>query len=107
VRDAQAAGYKPMSAPSNLVPLSLVSEPQAIPRVLSFDNPDEWSRLENRSTVLKKRVAHPAVERMFGRTRSPALTRRRTSPLRASGGTSADGNGAPAGIRGKNKLSRT
>ncbi|HEY0338759.1 MAG TPA: hypothetical protein VGC70_15550 [Burkholderiales bacterium] len=107
VRDAQAAGYKPMSAASRLVPLSLVSEPQAVPRVLSFDTAEASAPQENRSTVLKKRVIHPAIERMFGRTRSPALTRRRTSPLRQSSGTSADGDRAPTGMRGKNKTNRT
>jgi hypothetical protein len=101
VKDAQTAGYKPMSAASRLVPLSLVSDPQAIPRVLNFDTPDGSSAQENRSTVLKKRVAHPAVERMFGRTRSPALTRRRTSPLRASSSASAAGDHAATAMRGK------
>ena len=103
VSDAQAAGYKPMSAASRLVPLSLVSDAQAVPRARSFDTPDGWSGQENRSTVLKKRVAHPAIERLFGKTRSPALTRRRTSPLRASPAASADGARAPTALRRKTR----
>jgi hypothetical protein len=102
VRDAQSAGYKPMKAASNLVPLSLVSDPQAIPRALILDTTDWRSEQENRSTVLKKRVAHPTIERLFGKARSPVLTRRRTSPLRTNSAPSADGDRIHA-IRGKTK----
>jgi hypothetical protein len=103
VRDAQSAGYRPMKAASNLVPLSLVADPQPIPRALILDTTNWRSEQENRSTVLKKRVAHPVIERLFGKARSPALTRRRTSPLRAHSPSSAGSNGVDSAIRGKTK----
>jgi hypothetical protein len=77
VNNAETAGYKPMAAGRNLVPLCLVSDPQVIPQVLNFDIA-EWPVQAKRSSVLKKRVAHPAIERIFGRGRSPTTTAKRT-----------------------------
>jgi hypothetical protein len=79
VADAMTAGYKPFPATSNLVALSLVHNPQPIPRILGFGVPEGEIQQANRSMVLKKRVIHPAIERMFGKNRTSAVTSKRTT----------------------------
>jgi hypothetical protein len=105
VRNAQAAGYKPMAVAPNLVPLSLVSDPQAIPHVLNF-NTAERSGQARRSTVLKKRVAHPAIERIFGKGWSPATTSQRTKEPRRLQVATLASNHPHARAHGKSRLNR-
>jgi hypothetical protein len=106
VADAQAAGYKPMIAAANLVPLCLVSHPQPIPAALNFDV-EEWPGPAKRSTVLKKRVAHPAVERIFGKHHRPAAIPKRTKGTRRlQTVTSFVSSRSHARIHGKSRLNR-
>jgi hypothetical protein len=105
VRNAQAEGYKPMALAPNLVPLSLVSDPQAIPQVLNF-NVAERSGQARRSTVLKKRVAHPAIERIFGKGRGPATTSKRTKEPRRLQVATLASNHPHARAHGKSRLNR-
>ncbi|MGZ5093504.1 MAG: hypothetical protein ACXWCY_00950 [Burkholderiales bacterium] len=105
VRNAEAAGYKRMAAAPNLVPLCLGSDPQAIPQVLNFDIAELPGRAK-RSTVLKKRVAHPAIERIFGKGRSPTTTAKRTKgPGRLQVATFASSY-PHARVHGKTRLNR-
>ena len=106
VADAASAGYEPLMRTSHLVSLTLSQNPQPIPALLAFDTPDEGVTAKARSPVLKKRVAHPAIERIFGKGRAPAATRKRGSPSRAA--LSAAAKQARLGPRlpGKTKISR-
>ena len=93
VMNAQSMGYKPMAAVSNLVPLSLVSDPQPIPGVLHFDVGEPCAESKARSTVLKKRVAHPAIEKMYSKnSRTPAVTRKREAAHARRGSASMPAN---------------
>ena len=88
--DAATAGYKPLLQADHLVPLSLSHEAAPIPRVLALDLDEVSPAHAGRSSVLKKRVAHPSIERIFGKRRMPAVTRTRRAVLaRTSGPQSA------------------
>jgi hypothetical protein len=105
VGNAQAAGYKPMAVASNLVPLSLVSDPQAIPHLLNFNTAERSGHVRS-STVLKKRVAHPAIERIFGKGRSPARTAKRTKGPRRLQVATVSSSHPQARAHGKSRLNR-
>ena len=79
IEDAAGAGYKPMLEPDNLVPLSLSADAPPIPRILALSLDDLSPVRAKHSAVLKKRVAHPAIERIFGKSRAAAVTRTRTA----------------------------
>lgn len=108
IDDAASAGYKPSIPAGNLVSLSLVRDPQPIPRILGFGISEEKERPANRSTVLKKRVAHPAIERIFGKNRNPALTRKRaTGHARATAAVSTSGKrGLRSHLPAKSRINR-
>jgi hypothetical protein len=93
VSDARVAGYRPMLAAHNLVTLSLVSNPDPIPAILDLDDESRWSGQERRSSVLRKTVLHPVVERGFDKSanRAELTPRNRTNQLRV------DRRGAPVG----------
>ena len=101
--DAIRAGYRPLAATTGLMPLSLV-RPDELAAACPEPSAHEPACVENRSPVLKKRVAHPAIERIFSRTRTAPATRRRT-PAYGSGSTVA-GTRNPTGHHGKSRLSR-
>ena len=82
VRNALKAGYTPMRTSSNLVALSLSAEDPDVPDLLDFDPLDEFAGRARLSPVLKKRVAHPAIERIFGKPRTAAVTRVRAQTVK-------------------------
>jgi hypothetical protein len=102
--DAVRAGYRPLAATTGLMPLSLV-RPDDMQPALPESSAQEPGRTENRSPVLKKRVAHPAIERIFSRPRTTPATRRRT-PGYASSGSTVPAKRNPAAAHGKSRLSR-
>ena len=103
-KDAVGAGYRPLAPTAGLMPLSLVrpAETAAAPQV---PNARGLGRTENRSTVLKKRIAHPAIERIFSGARTTPSTRRRT-PAYGRGANAVPAKRSPPGPHGKSRLSR-
>ena len=77
VRDALKAGYTPLMSSSNLVSLSLSAKDPDVPDLLDFGPLPEFAGRVRHSPVLKKRIAHPAIERIFGKPRTAAVTRAR------------------------------
>jgi hypothetical protein len=109
VTDARSAGYQPMLAAANLVPLSFVADPQPLPTVLTLnDDIDLLSDRAKRSSVLKKRVAHPAIERIFGKTRGPQTATNRTMGVsRVQKMADVPGRRQHSRIPAKSRLNRT